>query len=198
MLKYILDENEFLSPYGIRSLSRIHEKKPFVFNANGQEHRVSYVPGDSDSGMFGGNSNWRGPVWFPMNYLIIEALERYDEFYGEDFKVECPTGSGVMMTLGQVAEELMRRQIRLFLPDEDGRRPCHGDDPRYADDPHWKDLILFYEYFTAKTATAWAPATKPAGRLSSRSSSRSFNAAALRFRESQRRIRIRPNSDARP
>ena len=147
MLKYLLDENEFLSPYGIRSLSRIHEKHPFVFHANGVEHRVNYVPGDSDSSMFGGNSNWRGPVWFPMNYLLIEALERYDEFYGADFKVECPTGSGIMMTLGQVAEELMRRQIRLFLPDENGKRPCHGEDPRYAEDPHFKDLVLFHEYF---------------------------------------------------
>ncbi len=151
MLKYLLDENEFLSPYGIRSLSRIHEKHPFVFNTDGHEHRVSYVPGDSDSGMFGGNSNWRGPVWFPLNYLLIEALERYDEFYGEDFKVECPTGSGVMMTLGQVAEELMRRQIRLFLPDKSGNRPCHGLDARYREDPHWKDLLLFHEYFHGET-----------------------------------------------
>jgi hypothetical protein len=147
MLKYLLDENEFLSPYGIRSLSRVHDKKPFVFHANGQEHRVNYVPGDSDSSMFGGNSNWRGPVWFPMNYLLIEALERYDEFYGDDFKVECPTGSGIMMTLGQVAEELMRRQIKLFIPDKDGNRPCHGEDERYAVDPHFKDLVLFHEYF---------------------------------------------------
>jgi hypothetical protein len=151
MLKYILDENEFLSPYGIRSLSRVHEKQPFILNVNGQDHRVGYVPGDSDSWMFGGNSNWRGPVWFPMNYLLIEALERYDEFYGEDFKVECPTGSGNLMTLGQVAEELMRRQIRLFLPDEKGHRPCHGGDKRYAKDPHWKDLVLFYEYFHGET-----------------------------------------------
>ena len=147
MLKYLLDENEFLSPYGIRSLSRIHDKQPFVFNANGEEHRVNYVPGDSDSSMFGGNSNWRGPVWFPMNYLLIEALERYDEFYGEDFKVECPTGSGVMMTLGQVAEELMLRQIRLFLPNKEGNRPCHGEDKRYSNDPEYKELVLFYEYF---------------------------------------------------
>lgn len=151
MLKYLLDENEFLSPYGIRSLSRIHDQQPFVLNVNGQEHRVSYVPGDSDSSMFGGNSNWRGPVWFPMNYLLIEALERYDEFYGDGFKVECPTGSGVMMTLGQVAEELMRRQISLFLPDKNGHRPCHGEDNRYRDDPAWKELLLFHEYFHGET-----------------------------------------------
>ena len=147
ILKYLLDEDEFLSPHGIRSMSRIHESQPFVFYVDGHEHRVNYVPGDSDSSMFGGNSNWRGPVWFPLNYLLIEALERYDEFYGEDFKVECPTGSGVLMTLGQVAEELMRRQISLFVPDEDGNRPCHGNDVRFQSDPHWKDLLLFHEYF---------------------------------------------------
>ena len=151
MLRYILDENEFLSPWGIRSLSRVHLQHPFVFNVNGQEHRVSYVPGDSDSAMFGGNSNWRGPVWFPMNYLLIEALERYDEFYGQDFKVECPTGSGNLMTLGEVAEELMRRQVSIFLPSEDGHRPCHGGDPRYRDDPAWNELLLFHEYFHGET-----------------------------------------------
>lgn len=151
ILKYLLDEEEFLSPYGIRSMSKIHEKHPFVFHVDGHEHRVSYVPGDSDSSMFGGNSNWRGPVWFPLNYLLIEALERYDEFYGEDFKVECPTGSGVLMTLGQVAEELMRRQICLFEPDADGNRPCHGKDARFQNDPHWKDLLLFHEYFHGET-----------------------------------------------
>lgn len=151
ILKYLLDEKEFLSPYGIRSMSQIHETQPFVFYVDGHEHRVNYVPGDSDSSMFGGNSNWRGPVWFPLNYLLIESLERYDEFYGEDFQVECPTGSGVMMTLGQVAEELMRRQIKLFLPDEDGKRPCHGEDPRFQRDAHWKDLLLFHEYFHGET-----------------------------------------------
>jgi hypothetical protein len=151
MLSYILDENEFLSPHGIRSLSRIHEKQPFVFNTNGQEHRVAYVPGDSDSWMFGGNSNWRGPVWFPLNYLLIEALERYHEFYGDSFKVECPTGSGTLMNLAEVAQEIMRRQVSLFLPNEQGDRPCHGGDKRYRDDPHWKDLILFYEYFHGET-----------------------------------------------
>jgi hypothetical protein len=151
MLRYILDENEFLSPWGIRSLSRVHLQHPFVFHVNGQEHRVGYVPGDSDSAMFGGNSNWRGPVWFPMNYLLIEALERYDEFYGKDFQVECPTGSGNLMTLGEVAEELMRRQLRIFLPGPDGHRPCHGGDPRYRDDPAWNELLLFHEYFHGET-----------------------------------------------
>ncbi|MCA9036178.1 MAG: glucosidase [Planctomycetaceae bacterium] len=151
LLHYILDENEFLSPYGVRSLSRIHEEHPFVFNSNGQEHRVAYVPGDSDSWMFGGNSNWRGPVWFPLNYLLIEALERYHEFYGDSFQVECPTGSGVMMNLDEVAQELMRRQVKLFVPDENGDRPCHGGDQRYREDPNWKDLILYYEYFHGET-----------------------------------------------
>ncbi|MCA9049078.1 MAG: glucosidase, partial [Planctomycetaceae bacterium] len=147
ILAYLLDENEFLSPYGIRSLSKAHEKHPYVFHVGGHEHRVSYLPGESDSWMFGGNSNWRGPVWFPVNYLLIEALERYHRFYGDSLKVECPTGSGNLMTLGQVARELMSRQIKIFLRDKTGRRACHGDDVRFRDDPHWKDLILFYEYF---------------------------------------------------
>ena len=147
ILAYVLDEEEFLSPYGIRSLSKVHEKQPFVLHAGGQEHRVSYLPGESDSWMFGGNSNWRGPIWLPVNYLLVEALERYHRFYGDSFKVECPTGSGNLMHLGDVARELMRRQVKLFLRDKDDRRPCHGDDERFQTDPHWKDLVLFYEYF---------------------------------------------------
>jgi len=151
ILKYLLDEEEFLSPYGIRSLSKIHAASPFVFNVGGEEHRVSYVPGESDSWMFGGNSNWRGPVWFPMNYLLIESLENYHKFYGDSFKVECPTGSGNLMNLSEVARELMQRQVRLFAKEESGRRPCHGEEERYRDDPHWKDLILFHEYFHGET-----------------------------------------------
>ena len=151
ILAYLLDENEFLSPYGIRSLSKVHEENPFVLYTGGQEHRVSYLPGESDSWMFGGNSNWRGPIWFPLNYLLVEALERYHRFYGDTLKVECPTGSGNLMNLGEVAKELMRRQVKLFVPEKDGRRPCHGDDPRFQEDPHWKDLILFYEYFHGET-----------------------------------------------
>ena len=147
VLQRVLDESEFLSPYGLRALSRTHAANPFVFNSGGQELRVDYVPGESNTGMFGGNSNWRGPIWFPVNYLLVEALERYHHFYGDDFKVECPTGSGVLMTLKEVATELSRRMSNLFLPDANGRRPCHGDDARYQDDPHWKDLVLFYEYF---------------------------------------------------
>jgi hypothetical protein len=147
VLRYLLDENEFLSPYGIRSLSRFHKDSPHVCRTGGQENRVAYVPGDSDSGMFGGNSNWRGPVWFPVNYLLIEALERYHHFYGDALRVECPTGSGRLMNLEEVACELGSRLTRLFLPDGQGRRPCHGSDHRFASDPHWQDLILFHEYF---------------------------------------------------
>ncbi|MBC7815805.1 MAG: glucosidase, partial [Planctomycetaceae bacterium] len=151
VLQRVLDESEFLSPYGLRALSRVHAADPFVFRTDGQELRVDYVPGESNTGMFGGNSNWRGPIWFPVNYLLVEALERYHHFYGDDFKVECPTGSGVLMTLKEVATELSRRMSNLFLPDATGRRPCHGDDARYRDDPHWKDLVLFYEYFHGDT-----------------------------------------------
>jgi hypothetical protein len=147
VLRYLLDENEFLSPYGIRSVSRVHRDNPYVFRVNGEEHRVSYVPAESDTALFGGNSNWRGPIWFPINHLLVEALERYHHFYGDDLKVECPTGSGRMMNLQQVAQEIGRRLGRLFLPDGDGGRPCHGGDPRFAQDPHWRDLVLFHEYF---------------------------------------------------
>lgn len=151
VLHYMLDENEFLSPYGIRSLSRIHRDRPYILRLDGQEHRVDYEPGESTTRLFGGNSNWRGPVWFPVNYLLIEALERYHHFYGESLRVECPTGSGKMFNLQQVAADLRCRLARLFLRDEAGRRPCYGDDPRYADDPHWRDLVLFHEYFHGET-----------------------------------------------
>jgi hypothetical protein len=151
VLRYLLDENEFLSPYGVRALSRVHRDRPFVLGVGGQEHRVAYDPGESTTGMFGGNSNWRGPVWFPVNYLLVEALERYHHFYGDELQVECPTGSGRMMNLKQVASELAQRLTRLFLPDASGRRPCHGDDDRFANDPHFRDLVLFYEYFHGDT-----------------------------------------------
>ena len=150
VLGYLLDEDEFLSPYGIRSLSRYHQDHPYIFQADGREYRVPYTPGESDTYVFGGNSNWRGPIWFPLNYLIVEALERYDHFYGETLKVECPTGSGQMMGLKDVAAEITRRHIRLFLPDETGHRPCQGNRP-CAEGPHWQDLVLFYEYFHADT-----------------------------------------------
>jgi mannosylglycerate hydrolase MGH1-like protein len=147
VLRYVLDESEFLSPYGIRSLSRVHAGRPFVLDVDGREHRVDYVPGDSDSGLFGGNSNWRGPVWFPLNYLLIEALERYHHFFGDTLRVECPTGSGIYMNLQQVGADLARRLSSLFLPRVDGSRPCHGAERRYADDANFRELVLFSEYF---------------------------------------------------
>ena len=151
LLSVMLDEKEFLSPFGIRSLSAVHRDAPFVFDFGGQRNEVRYVPGESDSGLFGGNSNWRGPIWFPLNFLLIQALKRYHTFYGDSFQVECPTGSGKMMSLRQVALELERRLISIFEPSQQGRRPAHGEEPRYSKDPHWRDLVLFYEYFHADT-----------------------------------------------
>jgi hypothetical protein len=147
VLATMLDENEFLSEFGIRALSRFHAEHPFVFHASGQEYRVSYLPAESDTGMFGGNSNWRGPIWMPVNGLIIRALLQYYLYYGDDFRVECPTGSGRLMTLYEVAEELSRRLANIFLKDEHGRRPVYGGTQKFQEDPHWRDLILFYEYF---------------------------------------------------
>ena len=151
VLRYVLDENEFLSPHGVRSLSRVHHEHPYVVGVDGHEYRVGYEPGESTSGLFGGNSNWRGPVWFPLNYLLIVALERYHHFYGDELRVECPTGSGRLMTLFEVAQELSRRLTTLFVPGADGRRPFHGDDARFTDDPNWRDLVLFHEYFHGDT-----------------------------------------------
>lgn len=147
VLRYLLDEGEFLAPHGVRSVSAVHRERPYIFRANGEEFRVDYVPGESRSGVFGGNSNWRGPIWFPVNYVLIEALEQYDHYYGDSFTIECPIGSGRTMTLREVAQELRRRLASIFLPDAHGRRPCHGEDERYSSDPNWRDLILFYEYF---------------------------------------------------
>jgi len=147
ILAKMLDENEFLSPYGIRSLSRYHADHPYVITVGGQEFRVSYVPAESDTGMFGGNSNWRGPIWMPVNVLIIRALLQYYTYYGNEFTVECPTGSGRQMNLYQVAEELTRRLANIFLRDKNGRRPVYGGTQKFQEDPHWRDLILFYEYF---------------------------------------------------
>jgi len=147
VLGYLLDENEFFSPYGIRALSRYHREHPFVFHVAGQEHRVEYLPGDSNSGMFGGNSNWRGPVWMPVNVLIVRGLMNLYGFYGDDFKVECPTGSGNRITLFEVAKEISRRLSAIFLRDAGGRRPVHGGAAKFQEDPHWRELILFYEYF---------------------------------------------------
>jgi hypothetical protein len=147
VLGYLLDENEFLGPYGIRSLSRYHLDHPFVFHLGGQEYKVQYLPAESNTGMFGGNSNWRGPVWMPVNMLIIRALMNLYTFYGDEFKVQCPTGSGRSMTLFEVAQEIVRRLVATFLRDADGRRPVYGGTAKFQDDPHWRDLILFYEYF---------------------------------------------------
>ncbi len=151
VLRYMLDETEFLSPHGVRSLSKWHEAHPYVFSVDGERQEVAYAPGEGTTRMFGGNSNWRGPVWFPMNYLLVEALERYHHFYGDGLRVECPTGSGRLLTLREVADELTRRLTSLFLPDAEGRRPCHGDDPRFRSDPAWRDFILFHEYFDGDT-----------------------------------------------
>ncbi|MBD2775637.1 MGH1-like glycoside hydrolase domain-containing protein [Iningainema tapete] len=151
ILRYLLDEKEFLSPYGIRSLSRIHKDNPYSFWVDDEEYRVEYVPGESDTNQFGGNSNWRGPIWFPLNYLLIEALERYHNFYGDTLKVEFPTGSGQMITLTEVSQEIGLRLVKLFMPDEAGRCPWQGDDRRYALDPHWRKLTLFHEYFHGDT-----------------------------------------------
>ena len=147
VLRIMLDENEFLSPHGIRSLSRYHAAHPYVFRMGDQEYRVSYLPAESDTGMFGGNSNWRGPVWMPVNGMILRALVGYFTYYGDALKVECPTGSGRLMNLYQVAEEIARRLVRIFLRDSHGRRPVYGGTRKFQEDPHWRDLVLFNEYF---------------------------------------------------
>jgi hypothetical protein len=147
VLGIMLDEKEFLSPYGVRSISRYHAEHPYVLHVNGTEFRVAYLPAESDSGMFGGNSNWRGPIWLPVNGLIVRALLQYYLFYGDDFKIECPTGSGRQLTLYQVAEEIGQRLSNIFLRNEKGRRPVYGDIQTFQQDPHWRDLIAFHEYF---------------------------------------------------
>jgi hypothetical protein len=147
ILTRMLDENEFLSPYGIRALSRYHEEHPYIVHVEGQEYRVNYLPAESDTGMFGGNSNWRGPIWMPVNALLIRALLSFYAYYGDNFKIECPTGSGNLMNLFEVAREIATRLTRIFLRDESGRRPVYGGTEKFQTDPHWKDYILFFEYF---------------------------------------------------
>ena len=147
ILTRMLDENEFLSPYGIRALSRYHADHPYVFNTGGQDYRVNYLPAESDTGMFGGNSNWRGPVWVPVNVLLLRALLSFYCFYGDNFKIECPTGSGKLMNLFEVAQEISNRLKKIFLRDQSGRRPVYGGSEKFQTDPHWKDYVLFYEYF---------------------------------------------------
>ena len=147
ILSKMLDENEFLSPYGIRSLSKFHAQHPYVFHAGGQEYRVDYLPAESNTGMFGGNSNWRGPVWMPVNVVLIRALLNFYLYYGDNFKIECPTGSGRLMNLFEVAKEIADRLTRIFLRDANGRRAVYGGTEKFQTDPHWRDHILFYEYF---------------------------------------------------
>jgi hypothetical protein len=176
VLRYLLDENEFLSPYGIRSLSKWHQDHPFVFHVGGQALGVNYLPAESNTGMFGGNSNWRGPIWMPVNALIIRGLHHLYAFYGDDFTVECPTGSGRRMTLFEVSQELTRRLAGIFLRDTSGRRPVYGGTTKFQDDPNWRDHILFYEYFHgdngaglgASHQTGWTGVIAPLLDLSAR------------------------------
>jgi len=147
ILSRMLDENEFLSPHGIRALSRYHDEHPYVFRVNGREYHVNYLPAESDSGMFGGNSNWRGPVWMPVNALIIRALLSYYLYYGDNFRIECPTGSGNWMNLFEVSREIANRLSRIFLRDGQGHRPVFGGTDKFQTDPYWRDCLLFFEYF---------------------------------------------------
>jgi hypothetical protein len=151
LLRRMLDETEFLSDYGVRAISRYHREHPYCFHAEGRDFAVTYQPGESDSGLFGGNSNWRGPIWMPVNYLIIESLRRFHAYYGDDFKVECPVGSGKMLTISQVADELTRRLLRIFQLDDQGGRPVYNGNQKLRHDPHFRDLILFHEYFHGDT-----------------------------------------------
>jgi hypothetical protein len=147
ILSKMLDENEFLSPYGIRSISKFHAQHPYVFRVGGQEYRVDYLPAESNTGMFGGNSNWRGPIWMPVNVILIRALLNFYAYYGDDFTIECPTGSGNLMNLFEVAKEISDRLTRIFLRDARGRRAVYGGTEKFQTDPLWRDHVLFYEYF---------------------------------------------------
>jgi hypothetical protein len=150
-LRRLLDESEFLSDYGVRALSREHLQHPYVFKVGDTDLTVHYTPGESDTRQFGGNSNWRGPIWFPLNFLIIESLQKFHHYYGNDFKVECPTGSGIYLTIDEVAGELSRRLSRIFLKDASGARAVLRDQPQLQTDPHYRDCIPFYEYFHGDT-----------------------------------------------
>jgi len=153
ILRYMLSENEFLSDYGIRALSRYHKANPYSFEIEGNKYQVNYDPAESTTEMFGGNSNWRGPVWFPMNYLLIESLQKFDFYFGEAFKIEFPTGSGRFLTLWEVSQELARRLSKIFLKDEENRRAVFGSEEKFQIDEHWRDYILFYEYFHGDKGT---------------------------------------------
>jgi Glycosyl hydrolase family 63 C-terminal domain len=169
MLQFMLDENEFLSPHGIRALSRYHKDHPYTLAVNEMEYRVNYKPAESRTGLFGGNSNWRGPIWFPMNYLLVESLQKFHHYFGDDFKVEFPSNSGNMLTLSELAAELSRRLSKIFLRDDKGERPVYRDILKFQTDPNWNELILFHEYFHGDTGrgvgashqTGWTgPVTK--------------------------------------
>jgi hypothetical protein len=147
ILSKMLDESEFLSPYGIRSVSKFHAQHPYIFNVRGEEYRVDYLPAESNTGMFGGNSNWRGPIWMPVNVLLIRALLNFYLYYGDTFTIECPTGSGRVMNLFEVAKEISDRLTRIFLRDADARRPLYGGTATFQSDPHWRNYVLFHEYF---------------------------------------------------
>ena len=151
LLVRMLDPDEFLSDFGVRAMSKVYEREPYVLRVNGLDLTVSYAPAESNSPLFGGNSNWRGPIWFPVNFLIIESLQKFHHYYGDDFRVECPTGSGQLRTLDQIAEEIATRLERLFLKDERGVRPALGQYPQLQSDPHFRDYVLFYEYFCGNT-----------------------------------------------
>jgi hypothetical protein len=151
VLRVMLDESEFLSPYGIRSISRVHQDRPYSLQINGSTYTVGYEPAESSTGLFGGNSNWRGPVWIPINYLLVEALQKFHHYFGDSFTVECPTGSGRMMTLAEVAADLSRRLSRIFLRNASGERPVYVGNKTFQHDPYWNELILFHEYFHGDT-----------------------------------------------
>jgi hypothetical protein len=204
VLSRMLDEKEFLSPYGIRSISRHHDKHPYMFRLGSQEYRVSYLPAESDTGMFGGNSNWRGPIWMPVNGLIVRALLQYYTYYGDAFTVECPTGSGRHMNLYQVAEEVSARLARIFLRDREGRRPVYGATPTFQEDPHWRDLILFYEYFHgdngaglgASHQTGWTGIVARSMHLFATSTAEEFLEAGTRAAAIEPRPAKRPTASA--
>jgi hypothetical protein len=151
ILKVMLDEAEFFSPVGIRALSQYHRDHPYELEVDGGRHTVHYEPGESGTGLFGGNSNWRGPIWFPVNYLLVQALRRFHEYYGDTLRVECPTGSGQLMNLNEVANEITSRLVRTFQRGQDGRRPVFGANEKFQSDPHWRDYVPFHEYFHGDT-----------------------------------------------
>jgi hypothetical protein len=189
VLAYMLDEDEFLSPFGVRALSRYHAHHPFSVIVGGTEHRVDYEPGESQTPLFGGNSNWRGPIWFPVNFLLIESLRTLHRYFGPEYRVEYPTGSGRSLTLDEIADEIAARLTSIFLPGADGRRPVFGGEDRFATDPHWRDLIPFHEYFHADTG-------KGIGASHLKLEIRNSRGAGLRRRASRSHARARPQGRA--